>query len=117
MDGAPIFSLYREALPAANLLSLHGVLNSTTNMILTRMENGESFDSGSRLLPEDWDCRNGSQRRYRRLGRISKSGSAGDGDDGNTLETCPGRTPGYPRHHPQMIADAKARENAISWFV
>ena len=43
MDGAPIFSLFREALPAANLLSLRGVLNSTTNMILTRMENGESF--------------------------------------------------------------------------
>lgn len=44
MDGAPIFSLYRETLPAANLLSLRGVLNSTTNMMLTLMENGDSFD-------------------------------------------------------------------------
>lgn len=44
MDGAPIFSLFREALPGANLLKLHGVLNSTTNMILTRMEQGESFE-------------------------------------------------------------------------
>ena len=44
MDGAPIFSLYREALPGAHLISLQGVLNSTTNMILTRMEGGESFD-------------------------------------------------------------------------
>lgn len=44
MDGAPIFSLFREALPGANLRMLRGVLNSTTNMILTRMEQGESFD-------------------------------------------------------------------------
>ncbi len=44
MDGAPIFSLFRGALPAARLPSLRGVLNSTTNLILTRMEGGESFE-------------------------------------------------------------------------
>jgi homoserine dehydrogenase len=44
MDGAPIFSLFRGALPAARLLSLRGVLNSTTNLILSRMEAGETFD-------------------------------------------------------------------------
>jgi len=44
MDGAPIFSLFRGTLPAARLLSFRGVLNSTTNLILTRMENGESFE-------------------------------------------------------------------------
>jgi homoserine dehydrogenase len=44
MDGAPIFSLYRETLPGAHLKSLKGVLNSTTNMILTQMESGESFE-------------------------------------------------------------------------
>ena len=44
MDGAPIFSLYREALPAARIRSLRGVLNSTTNLILSRMETGESFE-------------------------------------------------------------------------
>jgi homoserine dehydrogenase len=44
MDGAPIFSLFRESIPAAQLKSFRGVLNSTTNLILTRMEEGESFD-------------------------------------------------------------------------
>ena len=48
MDGAPIFSLFRGTLPAARLLSFRGVLNSTTNLILTRMENGESFDDAVR---------------------------------------------------------------------
>ena len=43
MDGAPVFSMFREALPAAQLRSLRGILNSTTNLILTRMEGGESF--------------------------------------------------------------------------
>jgi homoserine dehydrogenase len=48
MDGAPIFSLFREAIPAARLKAFKGVLNSTTNIILTRMENGESFDDAVR---------------------------------------------------------------------
>jgi homoserine dehydrogenase len=43
MDGAPVFGVYREALPAANISRIQGVLNSTTNLILTRMEHGESF--------------------------------------------------------------------------
>jgi homoserine dehydrogenase len=44
MDGAPIFSLWQEVLPTANLRSFRGVLNSTTNLILTLMEEGKSFD-------------------------------------------------------------------------
>ncbi len=44
MDGAPVFGLFRETLPAASIHAFRGVLNSTTNLILTRMEQGESFD-------------------------------------------------------------------------
>ncbi len=45
MDGAPIFSLFREALPAAQLQAFRGILNSTTNLILTRMEEqGETLE-------------------------------------------------------------------------
>jgi homoserine dehydrogenase len=44
MDGAPLFSLFRGGLPAANLNFLRGILNSTTNLILNRMEDGESFE-------------------------------------------------------------------------
>jgi homoserine dehydrogenase len=44
MDGAPIFSLFRESLPAVNLRGFSGILNSTTNLILTRMESGDSFE-------------------------------------------------------------------------
>lgn len=43
MDGAPIFSLYRETLPAAHVRSLQGILNSTTNLILCRMEEGDTL--------------------------------------------------------------------------
>lgn len=45
MDGVPIFSLFRKTLPVANLRGFRGVLNSTTNLILTRMEGGETFDA------------------------------------------------------------------------
>jgi len=43
MDGAPVFALFRETLPAAKILAFRGVLNSTTNLILSRMEAGESY--------------------------------------------------------------------------
>ncbi len=48
MDGAPIFSLFRSALPGSQLMGFRGILNSTTNLILTRMEAGESFDEAVR---------------------------------------------------------------------
>jgi homoserine dehydrogenase len=48
MDGAPIFSLFRSALPGALLQGFRGILNSTTNLILTRMEEGESFEEAVR---------------------------------------------------------------------
>jgi homoserine dehydrogenase len=43
MDGAPIFGLFRGALPAAELQGFRGILNSCTNLILGQMESGESF--------------------------------------------------------------------------
>ena len=43
MDGVPIFSLF-EQLPAVHLQGFHGILNSTTNVILSGMEQGLSFD-------------------------------------------------------------------------
>ena len=45
MGGAPIFSLFREALPACNLKRFRGILNSTTNLILTEMEHGQSYEA------------------------------------------------------------------------
>jgi len=44
MDGTPLFSLFRETLPAIEVKSFHGVLNSTTNFVLGEMESGLSFD-------------------------------------------------------------------------
>jgi homoserine dehydrogenase len=43
MDGVPIFSFF-EQMPAIHLKGFHGILNSTTNVILSEMENGLSFD-------------------------------------------------------------------------
>ena len=43
MDGVPIFSMFRDSLPAVHLRGFHGILNSTTNVILSGMEEGLSF--------------------------------------------------------------------------
>lgn len=42
----PVFSLFRETMPAARLLSFGGVLNSTTNVILDEIAAGRTFDEG-----------------------------------------------------------------------
>ncbi|TFG49098.1 MAG: homoserine dehydrogenase [Anaerolineales bacterium] len=44
MDGAPVFSIARSGLPGALVSKFSGILNSTTNLILTRMEEGETQD-------------------------------------------------------------------------
>jgi homoserine dehydrogenase len=44
MDGVPIFSLFRNSLPVIEVKGFTGILNSTTNVILTGMEGGLSFD-------------------------------------------------------------------------
>jgi len=44
MDGAPIFSVFREALPSANIAGFKGILNSCTNLLLEKMESGASFE-------------------------------------------------------------------------
>ena len=43
MDGTPVFNLVESCLPGARVLGFSGVLNSTTNLILTGMESGRSF--------------------------------------------------------------------------
>lgn len=45
MDGAPIFNLVERCLPATKVTGFSGLLNSTTNLILTGMEEGRSFGS------------------------------------------------------------------------
>jgi homoserine dehydrogenase len=45
MDGIPVFNLARETLPAVEIRGFRGVINSTTNHILSAIEDGESFDS------------------------------------------------------------------------
>ena len=44
MDGVPIFSIFPLGLPASDLRGFSGVLNSTTNVVLTEVERGKSFD-------------------------------------------------------------------------
>ena len=46
LDSAPVFSLFRETLPAAKVRGFSGAFNSTTNVILETMEAGRSFDEG-----------------------------------------------------------------------
>jgi homoserine dehydrogenase len=43
MDGVPIFSFF-DQMPTIHLQGFHGILNSTTNVILSEMENGLTFD-------------------------------------------------------------------------
>ena len=48
MDGVPIFSMFPMGLPATELRGFSGVLNSTTNLVLTEIEKGRSFEEAVR---------------------------------------------------------------------
>jgi homoserine dehydrogenase len=43
MDGIPVFNLVRETMPGVRITGFRGVVNSTTNHILTMMEDGGEF--------------------------------------------------------------------------
>jgi homoserine dehydrogenase len=44
LDGIPLFAIARTALPGVTVTGFRGVVNSTTNYILAKMEEGQSFD-------------------------------------------------------------------------
>jgi homoserine dehydrogenase len=52
LDSAPVFSLFRETLPAVRIRGFSGVFNSTTNIILETMEAGRSFAEGVKAAQE-----------------------------------------------------------------
>jgi homoserine dehydrogenase len=52
MDGVPVFNVVRETLPAVKINGFRGVVNSTTNHILTAVEEGEPYDEALARMQE-----------------------------------------------------------------
>lgn len=52
MDGVPIFSSFRENLPLIEVTGFRGILNSTTNVIVSGMEEGLSFEESLKRAQE-----------------------------------------------------------------
>ena len=52
MDGVPVFALFRDAMPTVKLRGFHGILNSTTNVILGGIEQGLSFDESLKMAQD-----------------------------------------------------------------
>jgi homoserine dehydrogenase len=52
MDGTPIFSMFPHCLPAVSLRGFRGILNSTTNVVLTEMEKGAPLDAAVKRAQE-----------------------------------------------------------------
>lgn len=46
MDGAPVFNLFQETLRGIRIESFEGILNSTSNLILSKMEAGGTYEEG-----------------------------------------------------------------------
>jgi len=43
MDGIPIFNMVRETMPAVEILGFRGIVNTTTNVIISALEDGDAF--------------------------------------------------------------------------
>lgn len=52
MDGTPIFSIFPHSLPAVELRGFRGILNSTTNVVLTEMEKGLTLEQAVKRAQE-----------------------------------------------------------------
>jgi homoserine dehydrogenase len=52
LDSAPVFSLFRETLPAIKLRGFSGIFSSTTNVIIETMEAGRTFAEGVKTAQE-----------------------------------------------------------------
>ena len=50
MDGIPVFNLVNEAMPAVRVNGFRGVVNTTTNAIITALEHGEEFEAALRRM-------------------------------------------------------------------
>jgi len=46
MDGAPVFNLFQETLRGSHVESFEGILNSTSNFILSEIEAGRTYEDG-----------------------------------------------------------------------
>ena len=53
MDGVPVFNLVRETLPVCTINGFRGVVNSTTNFLITAMENGEPFGPALKRMQDE----------------------------------------------------------------
>ena len=52
MDGIPVFNLVRDTLPVADITGFRGVVNATTNYILSAMESGRTFSDALAEMQE-----------------------------------------------------------------
>jgi homoserine dehydrogenase len=52
MDGTPVFSMFPHCLPAVELRGFRGILNSTTNVVLTEMEKGATLEAAVKRAQE-----------------------------------------------------------------
>jgi homoserine dehydrogenase len=52
MSGTPVFSLFEPALAGSPITGLRGILNGTTNYILTEMASGRSYEQALRFAQE-----------------------------------------------------------------
>ncbi len=50
MDGVPIFNLVREALPVVTVTGFRGIVNTTTQYVLSAIEHGESLAAALRRM-------------------------------------------------------------------
>jgi homoserine dehydrogenase len=53
MDGVPVFGLVRDTMPAVTIHGFRGIVNSTTNHILSALERGEAFEAALARMQAD----------------------------------------------------------------
>ena len=112
MDGVPIFSLF-DQMPTIHLQGFHGILNSTTNVILSEMEQGLTLRRGAEKGAGPRHRRNRRHPRHRRLGRRRQNRRADHRPDGCSGTPRRHRARRHPRPNAASAAQRPPRRLAI----
>ena len=67
MSGTPVLNLAKGPLAGCSISAVRGILNGTTNYILTEMEAGKSYEDVTKNSTETWIYRSRSNWRCRRI--------------------------------------------------
>ena len=113
LGGSPVFSVFRETFPLAELASFKGILNATTNIILSRMENGESYEDAVKYCQSVGVAETDPTNDVDGWDAAIKVAALDHGLDGYTIHAAASEPDRHSRHHLRDDRQSQSRRQTL----